>query len=164
VPHGATPGAGDLVMACNDALIAAQNAVVAAESLGVGSCYIGDIMELGEVHAELLQLPRYTFPAAMLCLGRPKVGPHRTERYEKHVVHKNVYRRLTAAELQEASRELDELYGARGSHDGVTGCVQDVYARKFTADFSLEMNRSVAWWLERWTSGDPDAGEAAGTE
>jgi FMN reductase (NADPH)/FMN reductase [NAD(P)H] len=164
VPHGVTPGAGDLVMACNDALIAAQNTVVAAESLGIGSCYIGDIMELGEVHAELLQLPRYTFPAAMLCLGRPKVSPHRTERYEKHVVHKNVYRRLTAAELQDVSRELDELHGARGSHDGVTGCVQDVYARKFTADFSLEMNRSVAWWLERWTSGDPDAGEAAATE
>ena len=47
VPHGVTPGAGDLVMACNDALIAAQNAVVAAESLGIGSCYIGDVMELG---------------------------------------------------------------------------------------------------------------------
>ena len=72
VPHGVTPGLGDLLMACNDALIAAQNAVVAAESLGIGSCYIGDIMELGETHAELLQLPRYTFPAAMLCLGRPK--------------------------------------------------------------------------------------------
>ena len=37
---------------------------------------------------------------------------------------------------------------------GVTGCVQDVYARKFTADFAAEMNRSVAWWLERWTSGE----------
>ena len=54
VPHGVTPGLGDLLMACNDAVIAAQNAVVAAESLGIGSCYIGDIMELGETHAELL--------------------------------------------------------------------------------------------------------------
>ena len=89
VPHGVTPGLGDLLMACNDALIAAQNAVVAAESLGIGSCYIGDIMELGETHAELLQLPRYTFPVAMLCFGRPKVTPRRTERYENHVVHKN---------------------------------------------------------------------------
>ena len=164
VPHGVTPGLGDLIMACNDALIAAQNAVVAAESLGIGSCYIGDIMELGETHAELLRLPRYTFPAAMLCLGRPKVGRHRTERYERHVVHKNEYRRLTAAELQEVSGELDDLYGVRASRDGVTGCVQDVYARKFTADFAAEMNRSVAWWLARWTSGAPDAGGAAGAE
>ena len=107
-------------MACNDAVIAAQNAVVAAESLGIGSCYIGDIMELGETHAELLQLPRYTFPAAMLCLGRPKVRPHRTERYEDHVVHKNAYRRLTAAELRgglaRARRAARRARAAAGRH------------------------------------------------
>jgi FMN reductase (NADPH)/FMN reductase [NAD(P)H] len=154
-PAGATPGLGDLVMACNDAVIAAQNAVVAAESLGIGSCYIGDIMELGEEHAELLDLPRWTFPAAMLCLGRPKTRPHRTERYERHVVHKDRYRRLTPDELAEVSDELDALHGVRETRAGVRGCVQDVYARKFTADFSVEMNRSVAWWLRRWT------GEAA---
>jgi len=158
VPRGVTPGLGDLLMACNDAVIAAQNAVVAAESLGIGSCYIGDIMELGETHAELLRLPRYTFPAALLCLGRPKVRPKRTERYEAHVVHKNAYRRLTAPELLEVSGELDELHGVRETRDGVTGCVQDVYSRKFTADFSVEMNRSVAWWLERWAFGEPGAG------
>ena len=39
------PGVGDLLLAVSDALIAAQNAVVAAQSLGIGSCYIGDIME-----------------------------------------------------------------------------------------------------------------------
>jgi FMN reductase (NADPH)/FMN reductase [NAD(P)H] len=153
VPAGVTPGPGDLFMACNDALIAAQNAVVAAESLGIGSCYIGDIMELGEEHAELLHLPRWTFPAAMLCLGRPKTRPHRTEHYEGHVVHKDRYRRLTADELAATSADLDALHGVRETRDGVRGCVQDVYARKFTAGFAAEMNRSVAWWLDRWTSG-----------
>lgn len=39
------PGAGDLLLAVDDALIAAQNAVTAAQSLGIGSCYIGDVME-----------------------------------------------------------------------------------------------------------------------
>ena len=39
-----TPGVGDLMLAVTDAAIAAQNAVVAAESFGIGSCYIGDIM------------------------------------------------------------------------------------------------------------------------
>jgi nitroreductase len=163
VPAGVTPGLGDLVMACGDALIAAQNAVVAAESLGIGSCYIGDIMELGEEHAELLHLPRWTFPAAMLCLGRPKTRPRRTERYERHVVHKDAYRRLTPEELAEASDDLDALFGVRETRDGVHGCVQDVYARKFTADFSVEMNRSVAWWLERWRHGERDAvGDGSG--
>ena len=32
------PGAGDLLLAVDDAVIAAQNAVTAAESLGLGSC------------------------------------------------------------------------------------------------------------------------------
>ena len=44
VRHRAVPGFGDLLDACCDALIAAQNAVIAAESLGIGSCYIGDIL------------------------------------------------------------------------------------------------------------------------
>ena len=153
MPHGVTPGPGDLLLACSDALIAAQNAVIAAESLGIGSCYIGDILELGEKHAELLHLPRYTFPVAMLCFGRPKVRPHRTERYEKHVVHKNAYRRLTAEELARGLRRARRAVRRRAARDGRRDYVQDVYARKFTADFAAEMNRSVAWWLERWSSG-----------
>lgn len=39
------PGLGDLLIACEDTLIAAQNMVIAAQFLGLGSCYIGDIME-----------------------------------------------------------------------------------------------------------------------
>ena len=39
------PEAGDFLLAVLDAAIAAQNAVTAAESLGIGSCYIGDILE-----------------------------------------------------------------------------------------------------------------------
>ena len=37
------PDEGDLFLACCDALIAAQNAVIAAELFGIGLCYIGDI-------------------------------------------------------------------------------------------------------------------------
>ena len=55
------PGAGDLMLAVTDAAIAAQNAVVAAESFGIGSCYIGDIMENCEEQRRLLKLPEYVF-------------------------------------------------------------------------------------------------------
>lgn len=65
------PDMGDLFLAQADALIAAQNAVVAAQSLGIGSCYIGDITENYEYHRELLNLPKYVVPAAMLCFGYP---------------------------------------------------------------------------------------------
>ena len=158
-PPKSAPGMGDFVLACCDALIAAQNAVVAAESLGIGSCYIGDIVEQAETHAELLGLPRFTFPVTMLCFGRAKGRPRRSERYERHVVHRDRYRRLTAAELEESSRDLDALYGA-GDADGRPGFVRQVYARKFTADFSLEADRSVTWWLERWRGGAGSEPEA----
>ncbi len=150
LPHDVTPELADLMLACSDALIAAQNAVVAAESLGIGSCYIGDIMERGETHAELLGLPQYTFPVAMLCFGRPKSRPRITEHYEKHMVHRNVYRRLSAGELREVSDDLDSRHRGRDFGAGNENAVQNVYRRKFTADFAAEANRSVAWWLERW--------------
>ena len=155
-PPGVTPGPGDLMLASCDALIAAQNAVIAAESLGIGSCYIGDILELGETHAELLDLPRYTFPVTMLCFGRPKTRPRVTEHYEKHVVHRNAYRRLSDQELHEVSADLDAAYAPRGGFKpGIANYAQDVYARKFAVGFSAEANRSVHWWLERWQTPAP---------
>ncbi len=42
-------------------MVAAQTAVTAAESLGLGSCYIGDIMENYEEHKRLFDLPDYVF-------------------------------------------------------------------------------------------------------
>ena len=48
------PRTGDLFLAMSDTNIAAQNAVVAAQSLGIGSCYIGDIFENCEIHREIL--------------------------------------------------------------------------------------------------------------
>ena len=39
------PAEGDFMLAFADTMIAAQNAVVAAESMGIGSCYIGDFLE-----------------------------------------------------------------------------------------------------------------------
>ena len=99
VEHRLTPGLGDLMMACSDALIAAQNAVVAAESLGIGSCYIGDILEQAEIHAELLDLPPHAMPIAMLCFGHAAASRPPAPRYEANVVHQNAYRRMTQAQL-----------------------------------------------------------------
>lgn len=150
VVHRAVPGLGDLMLACSDALIAAQNAVIAAESLGIGSCYIGDIMEQAEAHAELLGLPNHTFPIAMLCFGRPASAPRVTSRYTKHVVHRDRYRRLSEDELREVSTDLQSQFAPHGLAPGFDNYPQVVYERKFTPDFMGEMNRSVERWIERW--------------
>lgn len=58
----------DMILALEDAMIAAQNAVVGAWSLGIGSCYIGDILENFEIHQELFDLPKYAVPATLVVL------------------------------------------------------------------------------------------------
>lgn len=146
-------GHGDLLLACADAIIAAQTAVIAAESLGIGSCYIGDVIENGEEVAEMLELPPHTLPAAMVCFGRPRKSRTPTIRYGRRLVHRDRYRRMSDVDAAETIRELGELHAPRGLPAGTTDHVQAVYRRKFASTFMAEMNRSAAWWVERWMRG-----------
>ena len=157
VEHRPTPGMGDLMMACSDALIAAQNAVVAAESLGIGSCYIGDVLEQAEVHAEMFDLPAHTMPVAMLCFGHAAASRPPAPRYETNVVHENRYRRMTEAELGEFSAGLAAQGTSGALPPGIANIGQAYYKRKHATEFMAEMNRSVEWWMRRWGSAG-DAG------
>ena len=65
-------------------------------------------------------------------------------------MHKDTYRRMDDTALHGFSAALDRVHGSKGFAPGVANCAQDVYRRKFTADFTVEMNRSVQVWLDRW--------------
>ena len=139
------PGVGDLLLAVSDANIAAQNAVTAAESFGIGSCYIGDIMENCEAQRQLLKLPEYVFPAAMLVFGYPtqqqknREKPRRAEMH--HIVHENGYRDMDA-------EELEQLFSIRAEQIPYGEYMKRFCDRKYNSDFSREMSRSVAEYLE----------------
>lgn len=139
------PGVGDLMLAVQDSVIAAQNAVTAAQSLGIGSCYIGDIMERYEEHREMLKLPEYVFPAAMLVFGYPteqqQVRP-KPERCElKHIVHENHYRRMAGEELRTM---FYKNVGKQSYEEWITAFCE----RKYNSDFSKEMTRSIGEYLK----------------
>ena len=141
------PGVGDLLLAVSDANIAAQNAVVAAQSLGVGACYIGDVMENAEIHQKMLHLPRYVFPAAMLVFGYPTRQQQEREKPKRaalcHVVHENAYREMDGAELQ-------EMLAYKAAQRPYQEWMQAFCDRKFNSDFSREMTRSVAVYLKQF--------------
>lgn len=143
------PGVGDLLLAVTDAAIAAQNAVVAAESLGIGSCYIGDILEQYEVHREMLNLPEYVVPAAMLVFGYPteqqQARPKPARCAMKHIVHENAYRDMDGAELR-------EMFDPRAGAKGFDGYMAAFCQRKYMSDFAQEMTRSVARYLQDFDS------------
>ena len=141
------PGVGDLMLAVTDTVIAAQNAVTAAESLGLGSCYIGDIMENCEEQRKLLQLPDYVFPAAMLVFGWPtkqqkeRQKPERCD--QKHIVHENTYRSMDGAELR-------DMFAHECKNRTYEEWCSAFCKRKYNSEFSEEMSRSVAKYLEQF--------------
>lgn len=148
------PGEGDILLACADAIIAAQNTVVAAESLGIGSCYIGDILENCETVRALLGIPDYVLPAAMLVYGYPTEGqknrrkPVRFE--EQYIVFENQYHRLTEEEHVEMNRKRNQKSGL--GEKNVSEDIKGICNRKYMSDFSLEMNRSAAEYLKKFRS------------
>ncbi len=147
------PGVGDLLLAVSDATIAAQNAVVAAESLGIGSCYIGDIMEQCEVHRDMLRLPEYVFPCCMLVFGYPTQQQLERAKPERaamaHIVHENAYRTMDDAELK-------QLFSPKAGQRSFEDWMQAFCARKYNSDFSREMTRSVAKYLQDFTPFCPE--------
>jgi nitroreductase len=149
------PKEGDLFLACCDALIAAQTAVIAAESLGLGSCYIGDIMENYEEHKELFGLPKYAFPISLVCFGYPTRQQRErelTRRFdERYIVFENRYSRFGREELEEMYRERQEqVFGERKEVKGVQNIGQMMYTQKFDSDFAREMTRSVRAMVQAW--------------
>ena len=139
------PGVGDLMLAVTDTAIAAQNAVVAAQSFGIGSCYIGDIMENCEEQRRLLDLPDYVFPAVMLVFGWPtdqqKKRPKPERCDQKYIVHENTYHSMDGTEL----RKMFEYQYEKSDFE--TWC-QAFCKRKYNSDFSKEMTRSVGKYLD----------------
>ena len=141
------PGVGDLLLAVNDAVIAAQNAVVAAHSLGLGSCYIGDIMENYEEQKALLGLPEYVFPVAMLVFGYPtqqqleREKPPRSPR--EWIVHENSYHPMDAEQLK-------ALLEVKSGQPDYAQWLRAFCKRKYNSDFSREMTRSVQKYLEEF--------------
>ena len=148
------PGLGEFAIAAQDTVAAAQNAVIAAEAVGLGSCYIGDIIENAEEIAALLELPEHTVPLSMLILGTPAkerpVTPHPVE----NLVMSERYRPADKATMDAQIAEMDAMFRPHATESGAR--VRDIYTRKHTSAFMLEMGRSMARWLENWSGAGED--------
>jgi len=149
------PGLGDLHLCMQDAIIAAQNAVVAAEALAIGSCYIGDVIEQFEDLRDLLELKQYTIPACMLIFGYPKgKGPIKlTPRCPApSVFMENRYEELHIEELAHAYQEHEQQRRTTHSlpYENMGTLADYYYLRKHTSAFMEEMNRSVKVMFDWW--------------
>jgi nitroreductase len=136
------PSISDFILGIEDGMIAAQNAVIAAESLSIGTCYIGDIMENYEYHKELFNLPEYTMPIALVVMGNYDTKPQVRERFDKtFVVFDEVYPTVTEEFIKNMfskSEIKDKDFAVK------------FYKRKMDAPFFKEMIRSIKLYLSEW--------------
>jgi nitroreductase len=74
------------LLATVDVALMAQNCAIAAESMGLGICYIGGLRNNPQAVSDLLELPRLVYPVFGFCLGHPDQDPEVKPRLPLSVV------------------------------------------------------------------------------
>ncbi len=100
-----------LLFAVQDAAYMAQNMVTAAESLGMGSCFIGAAPYMSENIREHCNLPDHVFPLVILPMGFPAENPPVRPRYpmEFHL-YEEKYPEMTDEMIRSAMEVMDRGY------------------------------------------------------
>lgn len=97
------------LMASIDTAIAAQNAAIAAESMGLGIVYIGGMRNRAKEVAEILNLPRFSYVVFGMVVGWPDLsvnGRLRPRPTQNVVLHYNQY------DKEKSFQELDTYEAA----------------------------------------------------
>lgn len=131
-----------LLFGIQDAALMAENMVVAAESLGMGSCFLGMTPYRAERIQKQFKLPKRVFPLVELVMGYPAEAFPPRPRYPLECsLFEDRYPEWTDATIAEAMRAMDGGYLA-----------QDYY-RKQSAKIRLEGDRPETYTYDdySWT-------------
>ncbi|MFQ5398781.1 MAG: NADPH-dependent oxidoreductase [Anaerolineae bacterium] len=133
----------NFLLAAVDTAIAMQTAALAAESLGLGMCFIGGIRNEPAKIIELLGLPHLVFPISGMTVGWPAVEPPQRPRLPLNaVLHWETY---DASGEAEALRAYDEAMAETGIYKGrqvpVPGREEEVEAYGWTEHSARRVSR-----------------------
>jgi nitroreductase len=138
-----------------DATIVLQNIVIAAESLGLGTVYIGGSLSMNM--RDILGAPAYTMPAGMVCVGWPDEEPEQRPRLPlEAVVHRNRYHIPTDDEVRAYHAEKDATWERvpaerkeKLAAKGVTNFAQMRTIGHYTPDFTEARSAEIMANLRR---------------
>lgn len=129
-----------------DALIASQNVVLAAESHGLGICYLGTATYMAARIIEILGIPKAVVPVAAIVLGYPAETPELTDRLPlKGVVHFEKYNDYSSEDIdtiyaeKEASELTAELLKINSKETLAQIFTDNRYTRKDNVHFSQQL-------------------------
>lgn len=104
-----------LLVATVDTALMAQNVAVAAESEGLGICYIGGIRNNPQQISDLLRLPKHVYPVFGMCLGYPDQAPEVKPRLPVKAVLKEDYYTEDDEQVEAFDTMMQAYYQARSS-------------------------------------------------
>lgn len=117
------------IIATVDVALMAQNLVIAAESVGLGICYIGGLRNNPQEVSDLLELPRGVYPVFGLCLGYPDQDPEVKPRLPLPVILKQ------------------ERYNEEGDEEAISGydeTIREYYATRTGGGHGISWSEQVA--------------------
>ena len=120
------------IIATVDVALMAQSLVTAAESVGLGICYIGGIRNNPVDVSKLLELPIGVYPVFGLCLGYPDQDPEIKPRLPLPVILK------------------DEIYNERGDQEKIREYdekIRDYYRTRTGGGHGISWTEQVATLL-----------------
>jgi nitroreductase len=142
-----------LLFGIQDAALMAENMVIAAESLGLGSCFLGDAPYQAKAIAEQYRLPKRVFPLVQLAMGYPAENPPPRPRYPlTFTLFEDQYPELDDDRIQEAMTVMDEGYLAQDYYRRANYQIPLPQDREETFTFddyswTEHISRKVGLWL-----------------
>ncbi|MBM7572193.1 oxygen-insensitive NADPH nitroreductase [Aquibacillus albus] len=134
-----------LLVATIDAALAAQNAAIAAESMGLGICYIGSIRNNIHKVDELFHLPNHVIALFGLAIGFPAHEPDQKPRLPQKAVYFNdnyMEDEEMKSSIQQFDRTIEAYYQQRSTNQRLDSWSNQMI-RKFSTPKRLDVTDYV---------------------
>ena len=130
------------MVAVIDATIAAQNAAIAAESMGLGICYIGGLRNDLHKVCELLEIPDYVIPLFGMTVGYPKkINDLKPRLPLEHIYHHNRYQsdpEIIASQLNDYNKTIENYY-----HNRTNGARRETWTEQISRSLSKKVRTYI---------------------
>jgi len=131
---------GLMLLAIQDAALMTENMIVAARSLGLGSCLLGNAPYRADKIAKEYGLPKRVFPLVQLVMGYPAENPPPRPRYPmEFTIFEDKYPKLGEDIVKKAMKQMDEGYLAQN------------YYRTRKAKIPLTVDRKETFTYENYS-------------
>jgi len=135
-----------------DATITAQNCALAAESEGLGICYMGTTNYTADKIIDVLRLPKGVVPVTTLTIGYPDETPYLTERLpNESVIHFEEYSDFSEDDINNIYKKLEysDLTQQLIEENGTETLAQVFTEKRYTKQNNLHFSKSLLEVLKK---------------